>query len=142
LAVDAQGLHHFDGHTMASAAQVTELLRAFASKQDEHFLSVAMQVAAHEAQKGHVKVAAEMRGLIEKARNLESPRALARAIPLAQPKGELAELLTVHYPQQHLSQMVLSPAVEQKIARVIKEQRNHETLSGHGLEPRRKLLLV
>jgi SpoVK/Ycf46/Vps4 family AAA+-type ATPase len=38
--------------------------------------------------------------------------------------------------------MVLSPAVEQKIARVIKEQRNHERLSGHGLEPRRKLLLV
>src|ERR1700734_2712061 len=38
--------------------------------------------------------------------------------------------------------MVLSSAVEQKIARVIKEQRNHERLSGHGLEPRRKLLLV
>jgi SpoVK/Ycf46/Vps4 family AAA+-type ATPase len=127
---------------MASAAQVTELLRAFASKQDEHFLAIAMQVAAHEAQRGHVKVAAEMRDLIEKARNLDSPRALARAIPLAQPKGELAELLTVHYPQQHLSQMVLSSAVEQKIARVIKEQRNHERLSGHGLEPRRKLLLV
>jgi Cdc6-like AAA superfamily ATPase len=77
-----------------------------------------------------------------KARHLESPRALARTIPLAQPKGELAELLTVHYPQQHLSQMVLSPSAEQKIARVIKEQRNHEKLSGHGLEPRRKLLLV
>ena len=104
---------------MASAAQVTELLRAFASKQDEHFLTVALQLAAHEAQKGHLKVAQEMRDLIEKARNLESPRVLARTIPLAQPKGELAELLTVHYPQQHLSQMVLSPAVDQNIERVL-----------------------
>ena len=66
---------------MANATQITELLRAFVSKQDEHFLSIAMQMAAHEAQRGHVKVAAEMRELIEKARNLESPRALARTIP-------------------------------------------------------------
>jgi SpoVK/Ycf46/Vps4 family AAA+-type ATPase len=127
---------------MASAAQVTELLRAFVSKQDQHFLSVALQVAAHEAQRGHVKVAAEMRELIEKAQSLEAPRALARAVPLAQPKGELAELLTVHYPQQHLPQMVLSSTVEQRIERVLREQRNHERLSGHGLAPRRKLLLV
>src|SRR5690349_12599321 len=127
---------------MASAAQVTELLRAFVSKQDQHFLSVALQVAAHEAQRGHVKVAAEMRELIEKAQSLEAPRALARTVTLAQPKGELAELLTVHYPQQLLPQMVLSSTVEQRIERVLKEQRNHERLSGHGLAPRRKLLLV
>jgi SpoVK/Ycf46/Vps4 family AAA+-type ATPase len=38
--------------------------------------------------------------------------------------------------------MVLSPAVVRKIARVITEQRNHAKLSGHGLEARRKLLLV
>lgn len=127
---------------MASAAQITDLLRAFVSKQDERFLAIAVQVAAHEAQKGHVKVAAEMRDLIEKARALEAPRATVRAIPLAQPKGELSELLTVHYPQQHLSQLVLSPVVAQRIERVLKEQRNHERLRGHGLEPRRKLLLV
>jgi SpoVK/Ycf46/Vps4 family AAA+-type ATPase len=127
---------------MATASQVTELLRAFVAAQDEHFLRVAVQVAAEEAQRGHVKVAAEMRELIERARSQNSPRARAGAVPLAQPKGELAELLTVQYPQQHLLQMVLARAVSDRLERVLREQRNHETLSNHGLKPRRKLLLV
>jgi SpoVK/Ycf46/Vps4 family AAA+-type ATPase len=127
---------------MATAAQVTELLRAFVSDQDEHFLRIALQVAADEAQRGHVRVAAEMRDLIDRARTQVLPRTASRPVPLAQPKGELAELLTVQYPQQHLSQMVLSEAVSQRIDRVLREQRNHEKLSGHGLRPRRKLLLV
>lgn len=127
---------------MASATQVTELLRAFVSNQDEHFLAVALQVAAHEANRGHVKVAAEMRDLIEKARAPSSPRAKSRALPLAQPRGELAELLTVQYPQQHLSAMVVGESVTARLERVLKEQRNHETLVGHGLTARRKLLLV
>jgi AAA+ superfamily predicted ATPase len=127
---------------MATAAQITELLRAFVTNQDEHFLRVALQVAADQAQKGHTKVAAEMRELIERARSQASIGNRTQAVPLAQPKGELAELLTVRYPQQHLSHMVLSIAVAQRIDRVLKEQRNHDKLSGHGLKPRRKLLLV
>lgn len=127
---------------MASAAQITELLRAFVRKEDDHFLTVALQVAAVEAQRGHVKVAAEMRQLIDTARNQATPRLSARPMPLAQPKGELAELLSAHYPQQHLASMVVSKPVEQRLQRVLKEQRHHETLAGHGLEPRRKLLLV
>lgn len=127
---------------MPSAAHVTELLRAFVTHENEHFLKVALQVAAQEAQRGHVKVAAEMRELIEKARAQPTPHARVRALPLAQPRGELAELLTVQYPQQHLAQMVVSEAVEQRLQRVLKEQRNHDALVGHGLEPRRKLLLV
>lgn len=127
---------------MASASQVTELLRAFIRKEDDHFLMVALQMAATEAQRGHVKVAAEMRELIDRARNQDEPRQRARPMPLAQPKGELAELLSAQYPHQPLSSMVMSTSVEQRLERVLKEQRHHETLSGHGLEPRRKLLLV
>lgn len=127
---------------MATAAQVTELLRAFARNEDDHFLRVAMQLAASEAQRGHVKVAAEMRELIDRAQVRATPRQSARPLPLAQPKGELAELLTAQYPQQHLASMVVSEAVEQRLQRILKEQRHHETLAGHGLEPRRKLLLV
>lgn len=127
---------------MASASQVTELLRAFVRKEDDHFLKVALQMAAIEAQRGHVKVAAEMRELIDKARNQVEPRQTARPMPLAQPKGELAELLSAQYPQQPLSSMVVSASVEQRLERVLKEQRYHETLADHGLEPRRKLLLV
>jgi SpoVK/Ycf46/Vps4 family AAA+-type ATPase len=127
---------------MASANQVKALLRAYVGNEEAHFISVALQVAADEAQRGHTKVAAELRELIEQARSPSSPRSQARALPLAQPRGELGDLLTVQYPQQHLSQMVVSSEVEQKLERVLKEQRLHERLSGHGLVPRRKLLLV
>src|SRR5688572_28273410 len=120
---------------MATAAQLTELLRAFVTREDEHFLRVAIQVAADQAQKGHTKVAAEMRDLIERARSQAASRTRSPAVPLAQPRGELAELLTVQYPKQHLSQMVLSPLVTHRVDRVLKEQRNHETLRGHGLKP-------
>lgn len=127
---------------MANASQVTELLRAFVRNEDDHFLKVALQVAAVEAQRGHVKVASEMRDLIDKARSQPLSRQSARPMPLAQPKGELAELLSAQYPQQYLASMVVSESVEQRLRRVLREQRHHERLAGHGLEPRRKLLLV
>ena len=127
---------------MARADQVKALLRAYADNEAAQFISVALQVAADEAQRGHTKLAAEMRDLIESARAPSSPRVKARALPLVQPRGELAELLTAQYPEQHLNRMVVGAEVAQKLERVLKEQRQHERLSGHGLTPRRKLLLV
>jgi SpoVK/Ycf46/Vps4 family AAA+-type ATPase len=127
---------------MARADQFKALLRAYAGDEESQFLSVALQVAAEEAQRGHNKLAAELRDLIDEARARQKPRLSARPVPLAQPKGELGELLTVQYPRQHLAQLVLSGDVEQKLNRVLKEQREHERLTGHGLSPRRKLLLV
>ena len=127
---------------MARADQVTALLRAYVGDEDSHFLSIALQVAADEAQRGHNRVATEMRTLIDAAREKRRPAQSSRPVPLAQPKGELAELLSVQYPQQHLSQMVLSSSIEKKLGRVLKEQRAYEQLELHGLSPRRKLLLV
>ena len=127
---------------MARADQVTALLRAYVGDQDSHFLSIALQVAADEAQRGHNRVASEMRNLIDAAREKRRPAQSARPVPLAQPKGELAELLSIQYPQQHLNQMVVSGTVEKKLERVLKEQRAYERLELHGLVPRRKLLLV
>lgn len=127
---------------MARAEQIKALFRAYAGHEDAQFVSVALQVAADEARRGHTKLAAELRELIEATRSPAAPRARARAMPLVQPRGELAELLTAQYPEHHLKQMVLSHEVEQKLQRVLLEQRQHERLSGHGLSPRRKLLLV
>lgn len=127
---------------MARADQMKALLRAYAGQDNTTFLSVALQVAADEAQRGHTKVAAELRELIDRARENHSPRPRVGAMPLARPKGELADLLTVQYPQRHLAQMVVAPQVADKLSRVLNEQRQHERLSGHGLAPRRKLLLM
>ena len=44
---------------MASADQLKALLRSFVDRDDAQFLSVAMQVAAYEARRGHTKLADE-----------------------------------------------------------------------------------
>lgn len=127
---------------MARAEQVKALLRAYAGDEEARFLSIAMQVAADEAQRGHNRLATELRDLIDEARLRRKPLLGARPVALAQPKGELSELLTAHYPQVHLSSMVVSAGVEAKLTRVLKEQRAHTNLESYGLTPRRKLLLV
>lgn len=127
---------------MARADQLKALLRAYAGNEETQFYSVALQMAADEAQRGHTKLANELRDLVDAAKAKTIRTVGPRAVPIAQPRGELAELLTVQYPQQQLSQMVVSQQVTTKLNRVLNEQRQHARLSGHGLAPRRKLLLV
>lgn len=127
---------------MARADQLIALLRAYAGEQDAQFTAVALQMAADEAQKGHTRLAAELKALIEAAQARQKNGLIVRPVPLARPKGELAELLTVQYPRHHIAEMVVSSEVTLKLERVLREQRYHERLSGHGLVPRRKLLLV
>ncbi|MGQ0598609.1 AAA family ATPase [Aquabacterium sp.] len=127
---------------MARADQFKALLRAYAGNEEAQFYAIALQVAADEAQRGHTKVASELRDILDEVKLRMKPRTSARPQPIAQPKGELADLLSVQYPNTHLSQMVLSSLVEQKLRRTLTEQRHHEALAGHGLAPRRKLLLV
>jgi len=128
--------------TMATAEQLKALLRSHAEGDDRHFFTVAMQMAAHEAKQGHGRLAEELRDLIDAAKSRRPASSSAAPIPLTRPKGELAGLLSVSYPTQRLGQMVLSPAVAKSLQRVLKEQRHISKLHGHGLHPRRKLLLV
>lgn len=127
---------------MARADQLKALLRAYAGNEDTHFYSVALQMAADESQKGHTKLAAELRDLIDFGRTRPEIGRASKALPLAQPRGELAELLSIQYPQHHLNQMVLSEEIEQRLRRVLREQREHSRLKNYGLSPRRKILLV
>lgn len=128
---------------MASAEQIKALLKSHMSGDDGHFYSVAMQVAAHEAKLGHGKLAEELRDMIEAAK-LRASRVDAsnKLVPLNKPQGELASLLNVSYPKFRLSDMVLDPVIEDRIKRIIKEQRFFGKIREHGLSPRRKLLLV
>lgn len=126
---------------MANGDQLKALIRSHAEGDERHFYSVAMQMAAHEAKQGHGKLAEELRGLIDAAKARRTVSADA-AIPLARPKGELSSLLSVSYPSKRLSDMVLAPAVLDGLKQVLKEQRHLAKLRSHGLQPRRKLLLV
>ena len=54
---------------MASAEQLKALLRSHLEGNDDQFISVAMQVAAHEARLGHGKLATDLRDIIDQAKS-------------------------------------------------------------------------
>jgi len=126
---------------MPSADQLKALLRAYAQGDDAQFHSVAMQIAAGEARSGHGKLAEELRELIDRSR-LRLPSSSPSPIPLARPRGEVADLLTVSYPKTRLDDLVLPSKTRKILDRVVREHRTVRDIRAHGLAPRKKLLLV
>jgi SpoVK/Ycf46/Vps4 family AAA+-type ATPase len=106
---------------MSTARQVIALLKSHIEGEEQQFLTVAMQVAAHEARQGHGKVAEEIRNLVDQAKDQRSRFVNKQGgpVPLIQPKGDLLNLLSART-----------------------EQANSNLLKEHNLNPRRKLLLV
>ncbi|QDS97161.1 AAA family ATPase [Adhaeretor mobilis] len=127
---------------MATAQQVKSLLKSYSSGDDEHFVSVALQIAAHSARKGDTKLAQELRNLVDDIKRQQSEGRTNRAVPMARPSGELAGLLAVSYPKLRLSEMVLADSTCEPLLKVVHEYRHQDKLRGHGLSARRKLLLV
>ncbi len=131
-------------HVMTTAQQLISLLKSHVEGDNEQFLTIALQAAASEARRGHGKVAMQLRELVDAARaNKDRLAGRKKApVPLAQPRGDLANLVAVRYADVRLSSMVLPAELEARLKRVILEQRQQHKLRNHGLTPRRKLLLV
>lgn len=127
---------------MASADQLKALVKSHINRDDGQFYSVAMQVAAHEAKVGHGRLAEELRDMIDAAKSRGLTSEPGRLVPLAKPRGELANLLHVSYPKSRVADMVLDLGVAEQLQRILKEQRLNTRIREHGLSPRRKLLLV
>ena len=126
---------------MTASKHLIALLRSHIDGDNEQFLSVAMQVAAHEARQGHGNIAKQLRDMVDEARTLKASRA-SRPVPLAQPKGDLAALVSATYSDTRLANMVLPAALEERLKRIVSEQRQHRKLMAHGLRPRHKILLI
>lgn len=127
---------------MATAEQVKSLLRSYSAGDSEHFVSVALQIAAHAARTGKGQLAGELRDLIDEIKTKRRSGRIGGAVPIARPKGELAGLLAVTYPKTRLSEMVLASRARRALDRVVREVRSQGKLRSHGLSARRKLLLV
>lgn len=125
-----------------SAQHVMALLKSLIEGDSQQVYSTALQVAAHEAKRGHSKVAKQLRDLVDKGRSKESAiQHSAGTVLLAQPRGDLAQLLTVDYPSVRLSSMILSKEFRSRLERVLIEQTQSHKLLAYDLSPRRKLLL-
>jgi len=128
---------------MASADQLKALFKSHLDGDQDRFYSVAMQLAAREAKAGHGKLAEELRAIIDNSKIKRGSEAKKNPLThISKPRGELADLLTVTYPKCRLSDMVLNDILTQQLDRIILEQKHATEILSHGLQPRRKLLLI
>jgi SpoVK/Ycf46/Vps4 family AAA+-type ATPase len=130
---------------MATADQLKALIRSHLAGDDTRFQSIALQLAAHAARTGKPKLAQELKALIDEVRLKAEDAPISSRLkptPLAQPRGELAGILSVSYAKTYLSEMILDDKVRHLLARVLTEQRQRRRIHEHGLFPIRKLLLT
>ncbi len=127
---------------MAAADHIKALIESFAAGDDVRFYRTALQLAASEARQGHGKLAQELRDAVDAVKSKRASATAPRPIALAQPRGDLGELVTASYPDLRLTDMVLSSAVAEPLKRVLRENRGQTKLREHGLHARRKLLFV
>ena len=130
---------------MATSRQIIELLRSHLEGNDERFRAAALQLAANEARNGHEEMAKEIQKLLERAPRhpqMEVVQQATNSIPFSRPQGELSGLLEMVQPGIGLNQLVLTPALETRLLRVVKEQQQFGRLKEHGLRPRQRLLLL
>jgi SpoVK/Ycf46/Vps4 family AAA+-type ATPase len=129
---------------MATADQVKALVSSHSDGDDSRFYSVALQVAAKAARSGQTTFAQELRDLVDARRQGQEGvgRVTGGPVPVARPRGALAELLTVGYPETRLADLALSQDVRQRLDRVVLEQRQQDRLRAHGFQPLRRLLLT
>lgn len=128
---------------MVKADQIVALLQSYGENDETRFLSVAMQIAAHEARQGHQVVAKELRDLIDTVKEKHASVSMSgNPIPIIRPKGELAGLLSASYSKSHLRDMVITSALRERLERILLEHRQREKIQAFHLVPRHKILLM
>lgn len=126
---------------MASAQQLIGLVKSHAEGDEKRFFDLAMQLAASEEQKGHARLAEQLRQWAEAGQQPPN-RASAKPTPLAAPRGDLAGFLSASYPTTRLSDLILPAHIDDELAHIVIETRMVERLEEKGLRPRRRLLLA
>lgn len=121
---------------MATAEQLKALIGSHWSDDPERFVTLALQVAAYEAQQGHSTLAHEIRQLVDRT-GRERRAQLSARLP-----DELQGLVRTEMPHAPLAALVLPEATTERIGRIVHEYLQRAKLKRHGLAPRRKVLLI
>jgi SpoVK/Ycf46/Vps4 family AAA+-type ATPase len=112
------------------------LVRSHARGDDDAFYSVALQVAAQAARQGHHRLATDIKAAVESSRAARP----AKVVSIAQPRGDLSELVIATNPTVSLKELVLRNELEAHVRRILTEQRQRKHLLDHGFEPAHRLL--
>lgn len=121
---------------MATAEQLKSLIRSHLSDDAERFYTIALQVAAHEAQQGHGALAHDIREIVDKSKRSQGANVLLKF------PQELEGMVFSEKTDTPLAALVLPKDLGERIGRIIHEHRQQEKLKNHGLSNRRKILLV
>ncbi|MEM8786974.1 MAG: ATP-binding protein [Pseudomonadota bacterium] len=125
---------------MASAQQLIGLVKSHAEGDAARFYDLAMQLSAAEEQKGHTRLAEQLRQWAEAGQKVPAERKPA-VTPIATPRGDLGQLLAASYPTERLVDVILPAKIEDELAHLVVETRMREKLEEKGLKPRRRVLL-
>lgn len=117
---------------------ITAMVRSHASGDDSAFYAVALQIAAREAKQGHHTLAADIKKAVDASRQV-TPR--SNVTKLAQPRGDLAELIQTSLPDTSLRDLIAPLELTVQIKQVIAEQRQRKRLLDSGFSPVHRLLL-
>lgn len=120
-----------------TSEQFKALVRSHANGDDAAFYSVALQVAASAARKGHNRLAADLKSAVEASRTSSS----AKVTSIARPKGDVADLVIASHPTVSLKDLVLPAELAADVTRILTEQRQRKNLLDHGFDPAHRLLL-
>ena len=118
---------------MATGDQLKALIKSHYSKDQENFTTLALQLAASEARKGHGALANEIKLLVDKGKKKH-----LRVVPSNSP---LSDLIFSSVSNKRLSQLIADQELKARIDRIINEYRQKNKLAKHGLVNRRKILL-
>jgi len=118
---------------MATADQIKSLLQSHYKNDDERFTSIALQVAAHEARKGNMVIAKEIKSLIDKSKS--------GGFKIIKLSRDISDLVLVFHPENRLSELILSDEIRNKLLRIITEYKQRDKIQKFGLHNRRKVLL-
>lgn len=119
---------------MATAEQLKSLIRSHLGDEREQFVTIALQLAAHEANQGHRALAHEIRAIIDKAKPTQG-----KVIPF---RRELSDLVISVESRKRLQDLIVSSNMRSRISRILQEYRKQEKIKSYGLDNRRKLLLA
>lgn len=121
---------------MATAEQIKALIRSHFDGNVERFVTVALQIAAHEAKTGHPAVAHDIRSYVDQAKKRHG---LMPGLSLSR---DLSDMLLESKPAERLSNLIVPEAVRQRLDRILDEYRKRQTLKQYGMTHRRRLLLA
>ncbi len=126
---------------MSNTKHIVQMLKSKAAGDDEHFYSIALQIAAAEARSGRRTTAEELRAAVDEARAANS-RGASVPISFSRPRGELESLIDLREPKLRLKDVVLHESVSEKLEDLIRQQIKRDWLREHGKTPNRKVLFV